>query len=332
MSGLSNLRVTLAGAGALGLATAWTLAEAGARVTVIDPARVADNASGVAAGMLAPAFEAVLDPASADHFDLLMAARNAWQGFAAGLAARGAALDRSGAMWTGDEVSLEDVDTRLRAIGAEARRLTRAEAMALSPGLAAPAGAVFTPDDWRLDAPGMLGALHDAFLARGGAWRNASLVAAEAGQARLSDGGIIPADVVIIATGLAPAGLQDAPPELACLQPIKGQIVRLLGAAPASGPVVRASGVYVAPSAAGALVGATMEAGVDDRRVDPGVVARLQGLAASLFPAMAGAPAVGGGGRAGGDARRPAAGRSRAAGRALCWRWARAAMAGCWRR
>ncbi|WP_374532535.1 FAD-dependent oxidoreductase, partial [Phenylobacterium sp.] len=71
-------KITVAGAGALGLTTALALADAGAQVTVFDPAGPGDNASGVAAGMLAPAFEAVLDPAAAPHFDLLLAARDLW--------------------------------------------------------------------------------------------------------------------------------------------------------------------------------------------------------------------------------------------------------------
>ena len=48
----SGARVTVAGAGALGLCIALELARAGRHVTVCDPAPVGDNASGVAAGML----------------------------------------------------------------------------------------------------------------------------------------------------------------------------------------------------------------------------------------------------------------------------------------
>ena len=48
-------KITVAGAGALGLTTALALADAGAQVTVFDPAGLGDNASGVAAGMLARA-------------------------------------------------------------------------------------------------------------------------------------------------------------------------------------------------------------------------------------------------------------------------------------
>ena len=74
--------VVVAGSGVTGLAVALALARRGAKVRVCDPAPLGDNASGVAAGMLAPAFEAVLDPLSAGHFELLKAARDLWPGFA----------------------------------------------------------------------------------------------------------------------------------------------------------------------------------------------------------------------------------------------------------
>ena len=57
-----GLRVLVAGAGAFGTAIALELARGGAEVVLADPAGVGDNASGAAAGMLAPAFEALLDP------------------------------------------------------------------------------------------------------------------------------------------------------------------------------------------------------------------------------------------------------------------------------
>ena len=65
--------VIVAGAGVLGLSTALALADAGCAVTVCDPAAEAANASGVAAGMLAPAFETVLDADGPDDLPLLLA-------------------------------------------------------------------------------------------------------------------------------------------------------------------------------------------------------------------------------------------------------------------
>ena len=77
---------------------------------------------------------------------------------------------------------------------------------------------------------------------------------------------VVRADLVIAATG----------PDGPGFTPIKGQIVRFPGAGPLSGPVVRGEGVYVAPSALGAIAGATMEVGLSDRRIEPEAVARLR--------------------------------------------------------
>lgn len=130
MQRLSGIGVTVAGAGALGLTIAWTLAREGADVTVYDPAPLGDNASGVAAGMLAPASEALLDPVATPHFELLREGRDHWPALAATL---GIPLDRGGALLLGrGQAAL----ARLREIGAKGHLIQ---------------GGLFTPDDWRLD-------------------------------------------------------------------------------------------------------------------------------------------------------------------------------------
>jgi glycine oxidase len=276
---LKGLRVVVAGAGAIGSVLGLRLVEAGARVVLADPAPLGANASGVAAGMLAPAFETVLDPPSAGHFDLLSAARDLWPALAERV---GAGLDRSGALWTGDGASNADVLARLKAAGAKAEAMDAVAAERLSPGLRAPAGAVFTADDWSLDPIAMLTALQTAFEASGGEVRRAPVTSANGAAA----------DALILAAGLAPEGLAP-PPELELLQPIKGQILRLDGGAPRSGPVARGEGIYVVPRDGGPLVGATMEPGVRDLVVEPAAIQALKGLAVRLFPALAAATAAG---------------------------------------
>ena len=275
---LKGLRVVVAGAGAIGSVLALRLAEAGAEVTLCDPAPLGANASGVAAGMLAPAFETALDPPAAGHFDLLRTARDLWPALAERV---GVGLERSGALWVGDGASNAEVLTRLRTAGANAEAVDAARVQRFGPGLRAPAGGVFTADDWTLDPLVMLTALHAAFEAVGGQIRR-SAVTSRTGE-----------DVLILAAGLAAQGLTSPPPELEALQPIKGQILRLDATAPAAGPTVRAEGVYVVPHPAGPIVGATMEAGARDLRVDPAAVELLQASAARLFPALADAPATG---------------------------------------
>ena len=91
-------RIHVAGAGAFGLACALGLAEAGAAVTVFDPAPGA-NASAVAAGMLGPAFESALDVSARPHVALLRSAISFWPVFAE---QAGLGLDRRGALAVGD--------------------------------------------------------------------------------------------------------------------------------------------------------------------------------------------------------------------------------------
>jgi len=176
---------------------------------------------------------------------------------------------------------------RLGELGAAAEQLNGGRAEAMSRDLRAPAGGVFTGEDWRLDPRVMLQAMVRAFLALGGERRHAGLAALAPGSARLQDGERVAADAVVLATGLAPQDLAEPLPELACLEPIKGQILRFSGGNPRSGPCVRAPGIYVAPSVGAVVAGATMEPGLDDRLVDPAVVARLQSLASDLFPPLA---------------------------------------------
>ncbi|HEY5411375.1 MAG TPA: FAD-dependent oxidoreductase [Caulobacteraceae bacterium] len=315
MARLSGMRVAVAGAGAIGSAIALKLQDEGAKVLLADPAPAGPNASRVAAGMLAPALEAVLDRMAADHFPLLRAARDLWPALAERLVPFGARLDRSGALWVGDEASNAAALAGLIGIGAEAEALATGPAQGLSQGLEAPAGAVFTAEDWTLDPGPMLAALHAAFEAEGGALRLAAIRGWRQGRAQLSDAGAAEADVLVLAAGLEAEDLAEAPPELVHLEPIKGQLIRLDGAAPRSGPVVRGEGIYVAPRASGAIAGATMEPGRRDLEVEPATVDRLRAAAARLFPALATASAIGAAGvRAGTPDGLPLVGPSRTPG------------------
>lgn len=269
------LRIHIAGAGALGLACAVRLAEAGAQVSVFDPSPPLANASGVAAGMLAPAFETVLDDAARPHLALLTAAREVWPGFAQ---RHGLALDRRGAMAVGDGERLGRLEADFAALGLAAERLGTAQAAALAPGLAAGfAGGIFTADDWRIDAGPAIRALRAAARDLGVAFRTEPLT------------GTADADRVVVATGAANSLLGLAP-EIGRLQPIKGHILRLAGA-PYAGVVVRGPAAYAAPAEGGMTVGATMEAGVCDDAIDPQRTAALRQAGEALFPGLAGATA-----------------------------------------
>ncbi len=273
--------IVVAGAGAIGSAVALTLARAGWRVTVVDPAPIGANASGVAAGMLAPVFESVFDAAPSDRYELLVAARDLWPSFAEAAAAP---LTRDGAMAVGDERQVEAWARRLGDLGAGFRILEPLQARSLAPGLERELWAVLTPDDWRLDPRASLEALRRAGEGLGVRFIAGRVVAVAGGQARL-EGQPTPlaADVVVLATGAAQA--PDIAPELAALTPIKGHILR--SSEPWRADVtIRGAGVYLCPAGAGVVLGASMEPGRADLAVDASVTQALLASAERLTPGL----------------------------------------------
>ena len=262
--------VMVAGAGVLGLTCALALADAGCRVTVCDPGGA--NASSVAAGMIAPVFEAVLDPSARGHFDLLMAARDLWPGLAR---RAGLYLDRTGAMAVGEDDWLEGLAAKFSALGLRANEIEATTARSLAPGLSEVwPRALLTREDWRVDAPSALESLRHEAEAAGVAFR----------PWRVSGKGN--ADVLLVASGAA-CDLREVAPELDQLSPIKGHIVRV--AAPSTGAVVRGEGVYASPGL-GMAFGASMEPGRSDDVIDPAVVQTLLAAGLTLFPGLSGQP------------------------------------------
>jgi glycine oxidase len=267
----SGARVAVAGAGAIGSAVALTLAQAGLQVTVFDAATAGDNASGVAAGMLAPDSEAVFDPPAANHIELLRAARDLWPAFAAKF---GLPLHRDGVLVNGDSQWLQEVEARFIALRLPIRRMT-------------PGGPLFSDEDWRIDPKPALAMMRDAAEKLGARFVPTAVAAYETGVLRLADGDKQPFDALVLATGAARARSGLAP-ELALLTPIKGQILRA-ATGPRDGPVIRGQGVYICPGPRPAI-GATMEEGRNDRDIDPSKTAPLKTAAARLWPRLADTP------------------------------------------
>jgi glycine oxidase len=280
---MSGASIVVAGAGAVGGTIAFVLARAGHRVTVVDPAPVVANASVVAAGMLAPAFESLFDAEAGADFALLAAARDLWPDLAAEI---GLPLAREGALAIGSWAeALAWTDTLAKA-GANARTAAPDEVADRVRGLPAGSWAVFSPDDWRLDPRAALARLQQAAEGHGARFVRGQVRGYEAGKAEVGGLGRIAAECLVLATGAA-RDLADLAPELAVLTPIKGHILRAAGNF-TTGPVVREPGVYLCRANGEAILGATMEPGVADASVDPTQVSRLlasaRHLTASLGP------------------------------------------------
>ena len=238
----SSTEVLVIGAGVLGLSTAAELLRRGHAVTVVDPG--SGNASAVAAGMIAPAFETLADwrgsDGRLDRGDLFRAARAQWSAFAT---AFDLPLYREGAEWRGPD--LETVASQLRWLGFPAERTD---------------DAVVTPADGRTEpdaALTRLGSLPGLTVLPG---RVLSLATDGARwTAMLADGSGLAARSVILATG-AETGLELPEPVarlVSQVQPIRGQIA--VTDRPLVERAVRGPAGYVAPSPGGAVIGATMD-------------------------------------------------------------------------
>ncbi|WEK58768.1 MAG: FAD-dependent oxidoreductase [Candidatus Brevundimonas phytovorans] len=246
--------ILVVGAGVLGLCAAAELTRRGHAVTVVDPGGL--NASGVAAGMIAPAMESAVDDLSPDHAELLRRARDTWADFAL---ATGVRLNRDLAEWRGGNV--EVLAARLAALGfaheydRETARLT-------------------THEDWKVEPAQALAALGRGVRIIEG--RATGLTRLDARWRVETTAGPVETDQVVLATGAGAGldGLSEAVAGLlALITPIRGQIglvnERL------TDHVLRGPGAYIAPMGEGCVIGATMEPGERSLTPDPERCARM---------------------------------------------------------
>jgi glycine oxidase len=260
--------VIVIGAGVLGLCSAAELAARGHAVTVIDPG--GPNASAIAAGMIAPALESLIDDLPVERAGLLKRARDLWPAFAA---RHGLILHREGAEWRGPEA--DDVIARLRALGFAAEPTVEG---------------LFTPDDWRVEPEAALAGLAAQAGVQGASDTAVGVAPTDTGwRVTLASGSSLSTSALVLATGVA-APIDGAPASIATLiaglQPIRGQLTRLSVAPPSR--VIRAPGFYVVPTRGGVLAGATMEAGRRDLAPDARETERQTLAALALLGAAAG--------------------------------------------
>jgi glycine oxidase len=295
--------LVIAGGGVIGTAIAWRAAAAGLDVVLVDP-EAGDAASLVAAGMLAPASEALFGEGALLRLNLLAVRR--FGSFAAELeeaAGRQVGLRGEGTLAVaydpGDYAALARLTAFRRSAGLDAEELDSRACRTLEPFLAPDVhGGVLFGGDWSVDNRRYAAALRDAARsAKVRSVRDRVLeVRVSDGQVRgvrLADGGELDAPNVVVAAGYwsgAVAGLPDALRTV--VRPVKGQLLRLRH--PAGVPpvishtiraIVRGTDVYLVPRADGELVvGATQEERGPDQTVTAGAVHDLLHDAMSVLP------------------------------------------------
>ncbi|WP_017591122.1 glycine oxidase ThiO [Nocardiopsis potens] len=296
----------VAGGGLIGLATAWRAARRGLRVAVVAPAGDPAAASGVAAGMLTPATEAMFGEEelmrfgadSRDRYPGFVRDVQADSGEDAGYRERGTlqiAFD------TDDLSRLTELGELQSRLGLKAERITSRECRRLEPMLAPGVrGGVHVPGDHSVDPRRLARALRAAAAARGADFvaDRAAEVLCEGGRVRgvrTAGGAEVRAEQVVLAAGVwtpSIGGLPDGliPP----VRPVKGQLLRLrtpAGEEPIVSRTVRGlvkgTPVYLVPRADGEIVlGATQEEMGADTRLTAGGVYQILRDAHELVPGV----------------------------------------------
>ncbi len=265
--------VVIAGAGIIGLATAWRLLRQGFDVTVLD-AEPVSGATFAAAGMLAPVAEVVWDQPTL--YPLMVESGKLYRDFAQNIAEESGHdvgyIENSTFVCAGDAAdrqTLSELVELQHDMGMEINRITATEARraepALGPGCV---GAVDIPGDHqvnpRLLADALLTILGDRVIRT----RAEEVIYASdrAIGLRGADGNNYPADEVVLAAGLNTADITGLPENLNLpLRPVYGDVLRLrvperlrpLVTRTIRG-VVQGRPVYIVPRADGTVVlGAT---------------------------------------------------------------------------
>lgn len=294
--------VAVAGGGLIGLGVAWRCAQRGLSVTLADDAP-GSGASYAAAGMLAPVTEAAygeeglleLCRASLARFPAFVAEVEHASGVDVGQRTVGTTVVGFDA---DDMAALDELHAFQRELGLVVERVTPREARRREPSLTQRLrGALQVAGDHSVDARALHAGLLAAAQAAGVRLVRSKVEAlcVEDGRAtglRLAEGTTLAAEAVVLALGAWSAALPGVPP--LPVRPVKGQILRLRGAAGAPGllggtvrALVRGHQVYLVPYAHDHLIiGATVEEKGFDTTLTAGTVHDLLRDAIEVVPGV----------------------------------------------
>ncbi len=294
------MKVLVVGGGIIGCATAYELAKAGCAVTLLERATPGAEASGAAAGLLAPIGESAdtlfarLALASWRLYPAVAQELRERTGIDVELVTRGTIYP----LHTADDV--HDAEQRLRQpfareLGIEAWDAAeiRSREPALAPGVR---GAMFVRGDHWVNNQRLVVAYAQAAVAAGVSLVTGcavSRVLVEDGHARgvIAEGERYDADVVLLAAGAWTAALAASFGARLPVQPRRGQMVALAHVPPVLTHCVHDETVYLVPRPSGELlVGATVERVGFQRAVTAAGIAGLLAAAMVLVPSLAGLP------------------------------------------
>ncbi len=287
------------GGGVVGAATARALAARGRRVLLLERAMPGAEASGAAAGMLAPQIEVLADDpilplaiAARGRYPALVEELDRRTGVNVGYHAGGSvqvALD------AGEAEQLRRQVAAQTALGLRAEWLDRAALVRRHPGVGAAAqGALLAPDDARVNNVTLTAALladairHGAEIvdheqAIGILVAGPRVTGVETAQRRYAAG------AVVVAAGAWSPALRGLPRPLR-IEPIRGQIAVVTWPRGEPAGVLFGRHTYVVPRGSEALLGSTMESAGFAKDTTPGGLAQVFAGTTALLPSLASQP------------------------------------------
>lgn len=291
------MKVIVVGGGVIGCAAAYEMAKAGCAVTLLERATPGAEASGAAAGILAP-----VGLSSGTPFEEL--AVESWRLFR-GLADElrtqtGIDIEyvTRGTIYplftVGDveRAAAKSIRPLWREFGIEA--LDAAEVHDREPGLAGKVrGAMFVPGDHWVNNQRLVVAYAAAAVGAGVWLRSGSTVSqviVEDAHARgvVADGERLDADVVLLAAGAWTRALAESFGGRLPVEPKRGQMLALVQVPPLVNHCIHTDDVYLVPRPAGELlVGATVERAGFQSSVTAHGMAGLLSAALALVPGLA---------------------------------------------
>ncbi len=277
--------VVIVGGGVVGLFCAVRLAKAGARVTLLEAeAEHADvfgpGASIAAAGMLAP-----MDEAASAHTSVAFESYDLWRSLRAGAEwADGVRFD-GGVVIAKDEVDAYGIERVAAQHGRRAQTLNTSAFKKRTGMRAQVGGAVFLEDEGVADPERVLSGLAMQARALGVIIAYHQDVANVTASAALThEDRVYEADVVVLAPGAwATEKLKSAAPALQHVSAGKGHLVSVRRAGDLK-PNIHGPGFYIAQRRQDVVIGATMEPGRYDRKVEQEKVAELVAAANAALP------------------------------------------------
>ena len=292
--------VAVVGAGVIGCGIALRLAQGGAAVTLLDPAEPGAEASGAAAGMIAPQLE---DCAEGAFFEMSVKSRAMYPEFVAEVERlSGLCVDyvRCGALRVAlddsEAAGIEAIASRQRAAGLRAELLSAAQALELEPLLSPRIrAAVHLPDEHHVENRRLVRALAIAATRAGATFRakRAQRIALRGSVAigvETADE-LIEADAVVVAAGAWSSLLDGSGLKPDAVKPMRGQIVQLdSGAALLRKSIVGEAGYLVQRSDGRLLLGSTYELAGFAKRNTAVATAKILEAAIQLCPEIAELP------------------------------------------